>query len=181
MSSEKTQEKAPGWFRALTVILGILLIALAVVIMFHPEIGLLTIIIWIALSLIVSGIGLLVIGFGSPDLDSGSRAISAIGGIAILAIALIAMLYPDLTIAVVLILWAIGIIIGGASAVAVSGMAKKAKSWQKWTGIILGIFAIIVAILVIVWPGLGEAILIILLVIGLLIQGVFDIIAGIAG
>jgi len=98
-----------------------------------------------------------------------------------LAIALIAMLYPDLTIAVVLILWAIGIIIGGAAAVAVAGMAKKAKSWQKWTGIILGIFAIIVAILVIVWPGLGEAILIILLVIGLLIQGVMDIIAGITG
>ena len=180
MSSE-TPEKAPGWFRALSVILGILLIALAVVIMFHPEIGLLTIVIWIALSLIVSGIGLLVIGLGKSDLSSGGRALSAIAGIAVLAIALIAMVYPDLTIAVVLILWAIGIIIGGAAAVAVGGMAKEAKSWQKWTTIILGILMVILAILVIVWPALGEAILIILLVIGLLIQGVLDIIVGITG
>ncbi|KON34492.1 MAG: hypothetical protein AC479_00010 [miscellaneous Crenarchaeota group-6 archaeon AD8-1] len=181
MSTENTPEKAPGWFRALSVILGILILILAFAVIAFPELGLLTIVIWISLTLIVAGIELLVVGVGLPDLSSGGRALMVIGGIAMLALGFIAWFYPNLTIAVQLILFAVGLIVGGAATAAMAGMSPKMPKLSKGIVIVLGILAVVLAISVIVWPAFGETILVILLVIGLLLQGVHALIVGLIG
>jgi len=176
-----TETKAPGWFRALSVVMGILILILAFAVIALPELGLLTIVIWISITLIVAGIELLIVGIALPELSSGGRALSIIGGIAMLAIGAIAWVYPGLTIAVQIILFAIGLLVGGVASVAMAGTSPKMPSLPKWLVIILGILAVVLAISVIVYPAFGETVLVILLVIGLLMQGVHAIIVGLVG
>ena len=116
-----TETKAPGWFRVLSVILGILILIFAFAVIALPDLGLLTIVIWISITLIVVGIELLIVGIALPELSSGGRALMIIGGIAMLAVGFIAWFYPGLTIAVQIILFAVGLLVGGVASAAMAG------------------------------------------------------------
>ena len=176
-----TETKAPGWFRVLSVILGILILIFAFAVIALPDLGLLTIVIWISITLIVVGIELLIVGIALPELSSGGRALMIIGGIAMLAVGFIAWFYPGLTIAVQIILFAVGLLVGGVASAAMAGTSPKMPKMSKGLIIVLSILSVVLAISVIVYPDFGEAVLVVLLVIGLLMQGVHAIIVGLVG
>ncbi len=173
--------RLPRWARAFSIIVGILVLIFAFAIVAFPELGLFTIVIWTAITLLSVGFGRIAVGLGVPNLSSGLKAFNIIAGVLVIIIAFVALWYPALTLAVQIILFALSLLVNGIAQLSVAGLGKRLPNAPKWLMALIGILSIIFAVLVIAFPGFGTAVLVALLALGLLMQGIDSIAIGVSG
>ncbi len=175
-----SEMELPGWLRALAVILGFVAIGVGITMLVYPELGLATLVWLVFFVLIIVGIQMLALGIAAADLSGGMRALNVILGIGAIILAFVAVYYPGLTIAFQIILFAVGLLLMGAGAAVFGGAANLPKS-SRALGIILAILTVVFAILVLAFPGLGAATLIVLLSFGFILAGINAVYVGFVG
>ena len=169
MSTEKSSKS----MRTLDIILGVIAIIFAGYILINPTIGALTINFIISLAVLVLGIALIL---GSKSLGSHQAKAALTGaGILMVILAIVTFVYPAITVTLLIALIALAMLIMGV-AVLVSGIYGKNNTHS-----ILGIIILILAIIVIAYPAVGQYWLVIMLAATLGLGGLSRLVSGITG
>ena len=171
-------EKSPSWVRMAQIGLGIIILILSVIVLINPILGSISVIIFLAFLLLFAGIEKIVSGI----VFSGKARFISIGlGIIVVIVSILALIYPVGAGIFVVLLLGLALLIDGISRIVHSLKDVQSSKWSKYFGVGVGALSIILAIVVIVYPGIGLAIAGILIGIALLITSIQIISAGITG
>jgi uncharacterized membrane protein HdeD (DUF308 family) len=176
-------EKAhPAWLRIVEIIAGIIVLLLAVYLIFNPNVAIDLLRIILGIGLIILGLAQLVRGVTSKMHSTGGKVISIIIGIIVLALGIAAIVYTGFGSALLVTVFAIGLLLNAIGRLEFAGYATGAglPSWLRGASFALGIIALIIAIAVIVFPGIGFALLVLLVALALLLLGIELIVSGAA-
>lgn len=94
-----------------------------------------------------------------------------LGGLALLAAGIVAIIWPDITLAVLVILWGAVILVDGVFAV-LAGLFSRASSALRFFLLLTGVISIMIGLCILVWPGITALVV-------LYIIGAWAIIAGV--
>ena len=166
-------EKKSGWVRALSIILGIIVLIFGGYMLMYPILATLTINFILALALLLLGIALISIGRGATQNTAKMGLTGA--GVLLVIFGLIAIAIPQIVGALLIAFIALGMLILGVGLL-VSGIYGKA-TWST----ILGILILIMALIIIGYPAVGEYMIAIMLAIILILGGIASIASGITG
>jgi uncharacterized membrane protein HdeD (DUF308 family) len=173
-----TLEKSPSWVRMAQIGLGIIILILSIIVLINPIVGSISVIIFLAFLLLFAGIEKIVSGI---VLSGRSRFVSIGLGIVVVIVATVALIYPVGASIIVVLLLGIALLIDGISRIIHSLKDAQVNKWSKYFGIGVGVLSIILAIAVIIYPGIGLVLAGILIGIALLITSIQIISAGITG
>jgi uncharacterized membrane protein HdeD (DUF308 family) len=165
------EKKSSMWLRILEIIAGIIILILAGYVIAYPGAAILTLILFLSIALVILGIAYFIRVFGR-GISGWQRVINLV--LSVLAIIIAAfvidnpLIYGSLT-----LVYLLGL------ALLFAGIASAARGTVG--SIVVGILGIIVGFVVIIFPGLGLATLVLLLAVFLVIFGLESIISGIIG
>jgi uncharacterized membrane protein HdeD (DUF308 family) len=165
------EKKSSMWLRILEIIAGLIILVLGGYVIAQPGVAIATLIFFLAVALIVLGIAYFVRVF-AKGITGWRRLLNLI--LSVLAIIIAAavidnpFIYGSLT-----LVYLLGL------ALLFAGIASAARGTAG--GIVVGILGIIIGFVVIIFPGLGLATLVLLLAVFLVIFGLESIISGIMG
>ena len=147
-----TTQKSPNWLRVIQIGLGILILFLSIIVLINPIIGAISVIFFLAFLLLFAGIEKVISGLFIP----GKSRFASIGlGIIVIIVSIIALAYPiDASIFVVLLL-GIALLVDGISRIVHGIKDKTSVKWSKGFSVGVGVLSIVLAIIVIVFPGIG--------------------------
>ncbi len=114
------QSGYPGWLRALSLIIGILVIALIITIIFVPDLGLFLQILFLGIGLILLGIQAIAFMGTDKSMAGWARGLAVVLGALALILGIVMIVQFDVGIAVLVIYFAIGLFATGIAAI-VSG------------------------------------------------------------
>ena len=149
-------EKSPKALRILQIIAGLIAIGLSVfVIVSSPNAAASFLETILAITLLVIGLERIGIGIIAKPMASRTRWASIGLGVLAVILAIVAILYPGSTIAIILLILAVALLIIGISRV-LAGVTYKGTSRFSKSGMIgVGVLSIIVAIMIIASPLFG--------------------------
>lgn len=166
-------EKQPGWIRALSIILGIIVLIFGLYMLVYPTLATLTINFLLTLALLLLGIALISIGRSATE-NTAKMALTG-AGILLAIFGIIGLAMPQIVGTLMIAFIALGMLILGVGLL-VSGIYGKTTS-----STILGIIILILAIIIIGYPAVGEYMIAIMLAIILILGGIANIVSGITG
>ncbi len=173
-----SETKSPFWVRAAQIGLGVIAVIISIYVIAFPALTFVTIVFLIGIILFVVGIERIITGIVAP----GKSRWGTIGlGILVLIISIIIIAFPSAFGAFLIILLAIGLLIDGIARVYHGATDKTARTWSRIFSLVAGAIEIGLAIMIMVSPVLGAALVGILLGIALLIVGIQIIAAGVTG
>ncbi|MGP8133881.1 MAG: DUF308 domain-containing protein [Halobacteriota archaeon] len=172
----------PIWLRILEIIAGIIVLLLAVYLIFNPDVAISLLRIILGVALVILGLALLVRGATSKMLATGGKVVSIILGIIVLALGVTAIFDTGFGSALLVTVFAIGLLLNAIGRISYAGYATGAglPASLRGASFALGIIALIIAIAVIVFPGIGFALLVVLVALALLLLGIELIVSGAA-
>ncbi|MEI7826403.1 MAG: DUF308 domain-containing protein [Euryarchaeota archaeon] len=152
---------AKMWMRALEIIVGIILLVIAVYFVLNPSLGVGLVRTLLAIGLIILGLLLAVRGATSDVLKIWGRILNIILGIIVLALGAYAIINPNLGNALVIFLFALGLLLTAIGRITFAGFEVGAgmPAWARSGSLVIGVIVLLVAIAVIVWPALGETLI----------------------
>jgi uncharacterized membrane protein HdeD (DUF308 family) len=167
--------------RILQIIIGVIAIALSIVVLANPGLGIEFLIFLLSLTLLVVGIERVSISF-LPYIRKSSTRISNIilGGLAIL-LSIIVIAFPSFAMGMLVTLLALGLLFIGIARIVHGVTSKNTSKWSRIFLVAVGIISIGVSIMVFVNPVVGIVILTFVLAINLLIIGIESIVHGVSG
>jgi uncharacterized membrane protein HdeD (DUF308 family) len=112
------------------------------------------------------------------DLLSRKWWVLLLRGVAFIALGVIAMMWPGIPMASLVVLFAAFSLIDGAASV-ILGMRGEADGTVWWTMILLGVLALAAGIVAFAWPGLTLIVLLSIIASFAIVRGVFEIVAAI--
>jgi uncharacterized membrane protein HdeD (DUF308 family) len=173
------QKAIPMWARILEIVAGIIVLLLAVYVILNPNIAIDLLRLILGIGLIILGLVLLIRGATSQILSTAGKILNVILGLIVLALGVAAIVYVNFGTAFLILLFAIGLLLNAVGRISFAGYSMGAvPSWVRWGSIILGIIAVILAIAVIVFPGISQAILVFLVALVFLLFGIQLILTG---
>jgi len=155
-----------------TLVIGLVTLALGIVVAFHPSGSLNVIAVLLGITLLITGIFHLVRAFTG---DEGHRVWPGIAGLLLIVVGVVLIRHLHVTVALIGLLVGISWIAEGVSALAI-GFSRDAAEGQGWW-IFFGIISLIGGIVVAASPVTTLTAIAILLGIWFIIQGLFMIIA----
>ena len=171
MAEATTAARSPMWLRIVEIILGLIVLILGLYAIVYPGAALVTLIFLLAIGLIIVACVDFVRAFGAGI--SGWRRLLYV------ILAIIALVLAAYVIANPLIYGSLTLVYLLGFALLFAGIALAARGTAG--GIIVGIIAVILGFVVIVFPGIGIGLAIVLLAVALIIIGLEAIVAGVAG
>jgi uncharacterized membrane protein HdeD (DUF308 family) len=165
------EQKSSMWLRILEIIAGIIILVLAGYVIAYPGATIATLILFLAIALIILGIAYFIRVF-AKGISGWRRLLNLIlSALAIIIAAYIAA-YPAIYGSLTLV-YLLGL------ALLFAGIASASRGTAG--GIIVGILGIIIGFVVIIFPGVGLATIVLLVAVFLVIFGLESIISGIVG
>lgn len=177
-------EKAPGWMRALEIILGLLAIIFGILVIIAPLY--LTTIVWsllFAIGLFILGIVLIFRGLTRTGRSMGFRILNILFGILLMVFAIVGIIYGDPVVFALLLVWIFGIAMLADSIIGfiwAFGSVKFSMT-QRVFIIIVSIIEGILSLFVLAIPYFGWIIFHIVAAIALIFAGIKYIVAGVFG
>jgi uncharacterized membrane protein HdeD (DUF308 family) len=176
-----TQNKASAGVRVIEIILGLIAIAIGAYILIYPGLTIATVTFLVAIGLFLVGIFRIGWGLISTHVSGAARGVAILIGLIAVGIAIVVMLYPLLAAATVVILISIAVLIYGIGRIVIGATSGQLGGGLRGLLVATGLLMVILAIVVIVYPGLGIVFLAVLLSIAFLFIGFESIAAGIVG
>lgn len=176
--SATTGEKQKAWLRILEIILGIIVLILAGYVLAYPGIAILSLIFVLGIGLFILGITRIAGAF-APGVPSGMRVLSVIIGVIAIILAIYVVAYPAAGALTLIFFLGFGLLLSGMEALALGGSFGSGAG--KTASIVLGVIAIILAFVVLLYPGVALGTLVFLLAISFVILGIEAIVSGIVG
>lgn len=181
---DPASRKVPGWMRAIEVVAGVILVILSFSVWGYPLFAGVSAVYIFGIALIILGTVRMGTGIYEKSLGSGTRALVVILGILLLVIGFYAIVYPFGGAITLIYFFAFGLMLAGIDLVvrAASGLpGPDTPDWVRYLTIATGIFALLMGFIALLYPGLGAALLFILISLGLLVLGLELIARGIVG
>lgn len=176
----KVEVTASPLWRTLEIIGGIIVIALAFIVLADPQFAVLTLVIVIAAGLVIGGLFRISVGIWAIVLPSPLRMLNTAGGIIAVVLGIVALLELQAAVATLITILALALLLVGAFEIGV-GVARHPPVWLRATIIIIGALTIILSGYVILDMSVGQGILAAILAIALLLVGLRNIVHGITG
>ena len=179
-SADVAADQAHGYMRAmadhwgLVVVMGILSIVLGALVIIYPGATIVTVAIFFAAWLFVSGI-FLVFGAFTTDGDTGSRVLSAIIGVLSVIVGFALLRTPFQSVEVVIFVIGVFWVAQGIVTFVRAFSQKQGRGW----GIAIGILGIVAGIIILQYPISSAVTLALIGGIWLIILGVMQIVTGI--
>lgn len=168
----------PKWARIGQIVLGFLAIALSGVVLIFPGIATLSLIVILSTTLIIIGIEKATISFAR---GRRRRLIDMGLGIAVIALGIAAIAFPLAATLVFIALIAFGLLFDGVSRI-IEGVAEKARHvWNRAFNVGTGVVSVVLSVMIIVMPFIGEIFISLMIAFALLITGVVIITSGLYG
>jgi len=170
----------PLWARILEIIPGIIIIILAGYIIFNPNVAIDLLRVLLGVGLIILGLVLAIRGWTSEAKSGAAKVLSVILGIIVLVLGITAIVYTSIGTGLLIFLLAVGLLLNAIGRISFAGysVAVGMPSWIRWSSMVLGVIALILAIGVIIFPGIGEALLVILVAVIFVLFGIQLILTG---
>jgi|SRR6476620_8210124 len=160
--------KSPGWLRAIQIGFGIIIVILSLIVILNPIVGFLSIIWLLGILLFIIGIEMII----SHGFTPHRSRFAGIGlGIAVIVLAIISIGFPLIASIVIISLLGIALLLSGISKIIHGFNDKYNKSWKRGLSIAAGVFSMILAIMIFIFPVLGIAFAGLLIGIALLVTG----------
>jgi uncharacterized membrane protein HdeD (DUF308 family) len=173
--------KTPGWWRALEVLAGLLVLALAVIVLADPQFVLTTLVYVIGAALLIGGLSRIGVGLFARIFSPAARGLNLGGGIIAVIIGIVVIVDPSLGIGALIFILAAAILFVGVVEIVVGGLAKHRPTWLRTLVVIVGVLTVILSALTVLDAPLGQGLLAAILAIALVFLGVRDIVHGISG
>lgn len=170
--------KIPRWMRAFEIGLGIVIAVLSAIVILNPISGFLSIIWILGVLLFVIGIEMIISHIFTHQ---KSRFAGISLGIAVIILAIIAIAFPLITSIIVIALLGVALLFSGVSKIIHGVNYKQRNRWNRGFSVATGMFSIVLAIMILVFPVFGIAFAGLLIGISLLITGIQMISSGISG
>lgn len=177
-------QKVPSWIRAIEVVAGIILVVLSFNIWGFPLLAGISAVYIFGIALII--LGTVRIGAGIYDTrpERNMRILTVILGILLLIIGFYALMYPGGGAVTLVYFFAFALMLAGIDLFlrASAGLpGPDTPAWVRYLSIAVGILALLIGFIAVLYPGLGAALLFILISLGLLFLGIELIASGIIG
>ena len=176
----RIEVRASGRWRAVEILGGIIVIALAIFALADPQFTIQTLVIVIAAGLIIGGLSRIAVGAFATVLPSGLRRFNATGGVIAFVLGIAALLDLQAAVATLIGILAVALLLVGAIEIGV-GVARHPPVWLRAVIVAIGGLTIILSVYVILDMSIGQSILAALLALALLLVGVRNIVHGITG
>ncbi len=175
-----TTQKSSGGYRALEIILGLVAFAAGILTLIYPEGVVVTIVILFGIALLI--IGILRLGTAAfSALPGGARGTNAAIGIIAIIVALAILFFPVIATATVVILFGVVFLIYGIGRIVVGGTAVNLSGGIRAALVVVGILIAIFSIIVIFFPVIGVYTYAFFVSIVFLLIGIESLASGIAG
>jgi uncharacterized membrane protein HdeD (DUF308 family) len=176
----KVQVRASGPWRALEVLGGIIVIAVAIFALADPQFTTQTLVIVIAAGLIIGGLFRITVGAFATVLPSPLRSLNVTGGVIALVLGVAALLDLQAAVATLVEILAVALLLVGAVEIGV-GVARHPPVWLRLVILAIGALTIILSVYVILNMSVGQTILASILAFALLLVGIRNIVHGFTG
>lgn len=176
----RIEVRASGPWRALEILGGIIVIALAIVALADPQFTIQTVVIVIAAGLIVGGLFRIAVGAFATVLPSPLRGFNVTGGVIAFVLGIAALLDLQAAVATLIGILAVALLLVGAVEIGV-GVARHPPIWLRVVILAIGVLTIILSVYVILDMSIGQTILAAILALALLLLGIRNIVHGLAG
>jgi uncharacterized membrane protein HdeD (DUF308 family) len=176
----RIEVRASGRWRALEVLGGIIVIALAIVALADPQFTITTLVIVIAAGLIIGGLFRITVGAFATVLPSPLRGFNVTGGVIAFVLGIAALLDLQAAVATLIGILAVALLLVGALEIGV-GVARHPPVWLRLVIVAIGVLTIILSVYVILDMSIGQTILAAILSLALLLVGIRNIVHGITG
>jgi uncharacterized membrane protein HdeD (DUF308 family) len=176
----KTEVRASGRWRALEILGGVIVIALAIFALADPQFTIQTLVVVIAAGLIIGGLFRIAVGVFATVLPSPLRGFNVTGGVIAFVLGAAALLDLQAAVATLIGILAVALLLVGALEIGV-GVARHPPMWLRAVIVGIGVLTIILSVYVILDMSIGQSILAAFLAFALLLVGVRNIVHGITG
>jgi uncharacterized membrane protein HdeD (DUF308 family) len=176
----RIEVRVSGPWRALEVLGGAIVIALAIVALADPQFTITTLVIVIAAGLIVGGLFRIAVGAFATVLPSPLRGLNVTGGVIAFVLGIAALLDLQAAVATLIGILAVALLLVGAFEIGV-GVARHPPVWLRLVIVAIGVLTIILSVYVILEMSVGQTILAAILALALLLLGIRNIVHGITG
>ncbi len=176
----RIEVRASSPWRALEVLGGIIVIALAIIALADPQFTTQTLVIVIAAGLIIGGFFRISVGAFAIVLPSSLRSLNVAGGVIAFVLGFAALLDLQAAVATLIGILAVALLLVGAVEIGV-GVARHPPVWLRLVIVAIGVLTIILSVYVILDMSIGERILTAILALALMLVGVRNIVHGITG
>ena len=170
---------SPAW-RVLEILGGLLVLALAVIVLVDQQAAIQTLVIVIAAGLIIGGLTRIALGLNPAIFSPTIRALNVAGGIIAIVLGGVVLVFSSLAIATLIVLLALGLLFAGALEIGI-GVARHPPTWLRALIVTVGALTVLLSILVILDPALGTLLLASILALILVLVGARHIVHGITG
>ena len=170
---------SPAW-RVLEILGGLLVLALAVIVLLDQQAAIQTLVIVIAAGLIIGGLTRIALGLNPAIFSPTIRALNVAGGIIAIVLGAVVVVFSSLAIATLIVLLALGLLFAGALEIGI-GVARHPPTWLRALIVTVGALTVLLSILVILDPALGTLLLASILALILVLVGARHIVHGITG
>jgi len=169
-----------GPWRALEILGGIIVIAVAIIALADPQFTTRTLVIVIAAGLIIGGFFRIAVGAFATVLPSPLRSLNVAGGVIAFVLGIAALLDLQAAVATLIGILAVALLLVGAVEIGV-GVARHPPVWLRLLIVAIGVLTIILSVYVILDMSIGERILTSILALALMLVGIRNIVHGITG
>ena len=167
-------------WRVLEILGGLLVLALAVIVLVDQQAAIQTLVIVIAAGLIIGGLTRIALGLNPAIFSPTIRALNVAGGIIAIVLGGVVLVFSSLAIATLIVLLALGLLFAGALEIGI-GVARHPPTWLRALIVTVGALTVLLSILVILDPALGTLLLASILALILVLVGARHIVHGITG
>lgn len=176
----KVEVKTSTGWRILEILGGLLVLALAVIVLLDQQAAIQTLVVVIAAGLIIGGLTRIALGLNTALFPSTIRALNLAGGIIAIVLGGVVLVLSSLAVATLIILLALGLLFAGALEIGI-GVARHRPTWLRVLIATVGALTVVLSILVILDPALGTLFLASILALILVLVGARHIVHGITG
>ena len=174
-------DKTPKGIRLAEIILGVIAIALAAYVISNPEAAISFHVMLLGISLVVIGVSRIIVGGVAKQSSGKSRGISLATGVISIIGGAFAIANPIEAIGTLIWIVSIIILIHGLGLIGSGITSRGVDKGSRISGIVLGAVAVGFAGILLAYPGLALAMMVIFMAIGLFSNGIASIISGITG
>lgn len=173
--------KTPSWWRGLEVLAGLLVLALAVIVLADPQFVLTTLVYVIGAALVIGGLSRIGVGLFARIFSPAARGLNLGGGIIAAIIGIVAILDPSLGGDVLILILAGAILLVGVVEIVVGVLARHRPIWLRGLVFIVGVLTVSLSAVTVLDRPLGQGLLAAILAVALVFVGVRDIVHGVSG
>ena len=171
----------PGWVRLAEIVLGLVSLVAGILVIAYPGLGFFTLVAILAVGLIFLGWRDIVLGAMGKYLPAWLRPANIVLGVLAFVLSAIVIASPGVAIFTLVVLLYFALFVRGVSAVSMAAAAKMLSTRLRSASAAVGVLSIILALVILAFPGLLIGTLIFLLSLGLFFVGIEAIAAGVIG